>query len=179
MQIESILKKGVFIGTSLLLVLSVIPGKSSADPLPGGRLDPTIIPKYVIPLVIPPVMNNNGSADNYDISVREFKQQILPGGIWNTLNGRNDKFNATRIWSYGPEADPTPKVAPDPNSQFNYPAYTIETMSDVPVNVRWINGWLMKRGSTLIIFYGLIRPSIGRIHRWNVATVTLEPIVQV
>lgn len=47
----------------------------------------------------------------------------------------------------GPEADPTPKVAPDPNSQFNYPAYTIETMSDDPVNVRWTNA-LITRGST-------------------------------
>ena len=26
------------------------------DPVPGGNVDPTKIPKYVIPLVIPPVM---------------------------------------------------------------------------------------------------------------------------
>jgi FtsP/CotA-like multicopper oxidase with cupredoxin domain len=30
-------------------------------------------------------------------------------------------------------------IAPAPNSQFNYPAYTVETKSNVPVNVRWIN----------------------------------------
>jgi FtsP/CotA-like multicopper oxidase with cupredoxin domain len=30
-------------------------------------------------------------------------------------------------------------VAPDPNSQFNYPAYTVETLSGTPVDVRWLN----------------------------------------
>jgi FtsP/CotA-like multicopper oxidase with cupredoxin domain len=108
-------------------------------------LDPLSIPKYVIPLVIPPVMNNNGTPDSYDIAVREFAQQILPGGIWNTLNGRTDTFPGTTVWSYGPAADPTPALAPDPASQFNYPAYTFETMPTgiyglgAPVSVRWIN----------------------------------------
>ena len=31
-----------------------------AQPLPGGSLDPLSIPKYVTPLVIPPVMKNDG-----------------------------------------------------------------------------------------------------------------------
>ncbi len=34
-----------------------------ALPVPGGTLDPTTIPKYVIPLVIPPVMKDNGTAE--------------------------------------------------------------------------------------------------------------------
>jgi FtsP/CotA-like multicopper oxidase with cupredoxin domain len=102
-------------------------------------LDPMAIPKFVTPLVIPPVMRNDGVADSYDIAVRQFKQQILPGGIWNTINGRDDAFPATTVWSYGPAADPTPAVAPDPASQFNYPAYTVETRSGTPVGVRWIN----------------------------------------
>ncbi len=102
-------------------------------------LDPLTIPKYVTPLVIPPVMNNTGVADNYDIAVRRFRQQILPGGIWNTINGRNDLFPATTVWSYGPKSNPTPVIAPDPASQFNYPAYTIETISSIPVDVRWNN----------------------------------------
>ena len=110
-----------------------------AQPLPGGTLDPLSVPKYVTPLVIPPVMNNDGVADSYDIAVRQFQQQILPGGIWNTINGRSDAFDATTVWSYGPEADTVPAIAPDPGSQFNYPAYTFETLSDVPVSVRWIN----------------------------------------
>ena len=127
------------------------PTSIMATPLPGGNLDPTTITKYVIPLVIPPVMNNNGAADSYDIAVREFKQQILPGGIWNTLNGRKDKFPATTVWSYGPAADPTPDggVAPSASSQFNYPAYTVETTSDDPVNVRWINDLVDADGNFL------------------------------
>jgi hypothetical protein len=115
----------------------------------GQSLDPTAIPKYVIPLVIPPVMDNDGEPDSYDIAVREFKQQILPGGIWNLLNGRNDKYKPTTVWSYGPAADSSPNVAPDPNSQFNYPAYTIETISDLPVDVKWINDLVDKNGKYL------------------------------
>jgi FtsP/CotA-like multicopper oxidase with cupredoxin domain len=123
-------------------------------------LDPLTIPKYVTPLVIPPVMNSNvGTPDDYSIAVRQFKQQILPGGIWNTINGRSDAFPATTIWSYGPESDPIPDstalgggagIAPAPNSQFNYPAYTIETKNDgrlpdgtyannTATHIRWIN----------------------------------------
>jgi len=127
--------------------------------LPGGSLDPCEIPKYVIPLVIPPVMNNDGTgANNYDIAVRQFKQQILPGGIWNTLNGREDNFSATHVWSYGPEDDPVPDskalggaaaTAPAANSQFNYPAYTIESDSGTQVNVRWINDLVDKNGNYL------------------------------
>ena len=91
-----------------------------ANPLPGGTLDPTTIPKYVTPLVIPPVMNKVGknlSSENdpdandlskpedYKIAERQFKQQILPGGVWNTITGRSDNFPATTVWSYGPETD--------------------------------------------------------------------------
>lgn len=54
----------------------------------GGTLDPTTIPKYVTPLVIPPEMPKSASspapAADYDIAVRQFKQQILPGGVWGT-----------------------------------------------------------------------------------------------
>ena len=125
----------------------VIPG-AKADPLPGGTLNPLTIPKYITPLVIPPVMKNIGTAENYKIAVRQFKQQILPGGVWNVITGRTDAFPATTVWSYGPEADPIPDagalgipkgIAPAPNSQFNYPAYTIETTANVPLNIRWIN----------------------------------------
>jgi hypothetical protein len=52
-----------------------------AQPLPGGSLDPQSIPKYVTPLVIPPVMKNDGDPHSYDIAVRQFSQQILPGGM--------------------------------------------------------------------------------------------------
>jgi spore coat protein A, manganese oxidase len=127
-----------------------------APAFPGSTtcvLDPTSIPKYVIPLVIPPVMSDkkpsNAAQDKYEIAVRQFKQQILPGGIWNVLGLTTENFPATTVWSYGPAADPEPDasgipgipagVAPAPNSQFNYPAYTFETKSNKRVKVRWIN----------------------------------------
>ncbi|HEY0722204.1 MAG TPA: multicopper oxidase domain-containing protein [Gammaproteobacteria bacterium] len=101
-----------------------------AAALPGGTLDPTTVPKYVTPLVIPPVMkpSNTATPNNYDIAVRQFKQQILPSPL-----------PATTVWSYGPAQDPTPLLAPAANSQFNYPAYTIETTVNTTVNVNWIN----------------------------------------
>ena len=126
--------------------------------LPGGTLDPLAIPKYIAPLVIPPVMNNNGTANEYDIAVRQFKQQILPGGIWNGLENRIDKFQATTVWGYGPDTDPLPDsllvgggagTAPAANSQFNYPAFTLETQADVPVSVRWINDLVDSSGNYL------------------------------
>jgi FtsP/CotA-like multicopper oxidase with cupredoxin domain len=125
-------------------------------------LDPLTIPKYAIPLVIPPVMNTNGAANNYDIAMKQFKQQILPGGIWDNFGLRDPaaaSFPATTVWSYGPAGDPEPDssglgggvgVAPATNSQYNYPAYTIETTNGgaLPgggynknlLNIKWING---------------------------------------
>jgi FtsP/CotA-like multicopper oxidase with cupredoxin domain len=146
--------------TGALIACHVILGaaSASAQALPGGTLDPLSVPKFVTPLVIPPVMDDANTPDDYDLAVREFQQQILPGGIWNTLNGRDDDFPATPIWSYGPAADEPPDssalggapgVAPAPNSQFNYPAYTVETLTDVPVSVRWINDLVDPNGDCL------------------------------
>ena len=135
----------------VLAVLATLGSASIPAAMQDPTLDPTTIPKYVTPLVIPPVMNNDGASNSYDIAVRQFKQQILPGGIWNTLNGRDDKFPATTVWSYGPAADPLPAggVAPAADSQFNYPAYTVESLSNVPVDVRWINDLVDAKGRYL------------------------------
>ena len=141
-------------------------GSAHAQAVDGGTLDPLTIPKYVTPLVIPPVMNKTGmgvddagqAMDLYDIAVRQFKQQILPGGIWNTINGRTDAFPATTIWSYGPDGDAVPDssalggaagVAPAPNSQFNYPSYTIENIKDQTTRVNWINDLVDTDGNSL------------------------------
>jgi spore coat protein A len=133
--------------TSIGLSVAVVP-MAFGQTLPGGTLDPNTIPKYVIPLVIPPVMNHDGAPNSYDIAVRQFQQQILPGGVWNTLNGRGDAFPPTTVWSYGPAADPAPDsaglggalgVAPAPNSQFNYPSYTVENTVGTGTAVDWIN----------------------------------------
>lgn len=100
-----------------------------AAPLPGGTLDPLTIPKYVTPLVIPPVMANySGIPNKYRIAVRQFQQQILPTG-----------FGSTKVWSYGAATDPIPTVAPAAGSSFNYPAFTVETTANTPVDVRWLN----------------------------------------
>ena len=149
MRKKKSITKGLLISVGIFLTCSSTPGNSGAQPVQGETLDPSTIPKYVTPLVIPPVMNNSGTADSYDIAVRQFQQQILPGGIWDTLAGTAYGFPATTLWSYGPAADPTPVVAPDPTSQFNYPAYTLETMPTAPygagnpVKVRWINELVM------------------------------------
>jgi len=93
-------------GCTLLAANSGMMPAALAAPVPGGTLNPTTIPKYVTPLVIPPVMNStsgNGTTNNdYDIAVRQFQQQILPGGIWDALSGRNDGLPPTTVWSYGP-----------------------------------------------------------------------------
>jgi hypothetical protein len=148
-------RRSAFAGYAVLAMTSVIISDALAQPVPGGTLDPTTVPKYVQPLVIPPVMKNSGGANDYNIAVRQFQQQILPGGHWNALNGRNDPFPPTTVWSYGPAEDGLPDssafpggavgLAPATNSQFNYPAFTVEVtngpdnMSGTPVTVDWIN----------------------------------------
>jgi bilirubin oxidase len=94
-----------------------------AQPVVGGTLDPTTIPKYVTPLVVPPVMPKTGTlpphTDYYEIGARQFQQQVLPPGL-----------PQTTVWGYGSETDP---------STFHYPAFTIEAKTDRPVRVKWIN----------------------------------------
>ncbi len=138
----------------LLIIAHLMGSMAFAAPLPGGTLDPTTIPKYVIPLVIPPELPKSVTggtpAADYNIAVRQFKQQILPGGLWDQLSGRTDNLPATTVWSYGRAEDPAPNiqslfpalpggVAPAPNSSFNFPAFTVEATSGVATKVRWIN----------------------------------------
>lgn len=112
-----------------------------AVPLPGGTLNPLVVPKYVTPLVIPPEMPKSADVNvpvaDYNIAVRQFQQQILPSTL-----------PPTTVWSYGRAEDVIPAgfVAPVPltsNVSFNYPAFTIETLSQpgttTPTKIRWIN----------------------------------------
>jgi hypothetical protein len=56
--------------------------------IPGGTLDPHLIPKFRTSLLIPPVMPQAPSGlgqvpqgvDYYEIAVRQFQQQVLPPG---------------------------------------------------------------------------------------------------
>jgi FtsP/CotA-like multicopper oxidase with cupredoxin domain len=107
--------------------------------LPGGTLDPTTVPKYIEPLIIPPAMPRAPKPHNvdrpgvrvdyYEIAVRQFGQQILPPGL-----------PATTVWSYGSAHDPR---------SFNYPAFTIEATHRQPVRVKWINDLVDSRGNYL------------------------------
>jgi spore coat protein A len=102
-------------------------GRAWALPLPGGSLDPTTIPKYVTPLVIPPAMPRTRviprpggrPVSYYEIAVRQFRQQILPPAM-----------AATTVWSYGSLTS---------SGSFNYPAFTIEAKRNAPVRVKWVN----------------------------------------
>jgi len=138
-------------------------------------MDPLVarVPKYVIPLVIPPEMPRGVAPSDcvggtcpktdYNISVRQFQQQILPGGVWNALNGRSDAFAPTTVWGYGSATDPIPNgysiggkvvqrvgIAPVPATQssFNYPAFTLETTVQASTSVRWINELVAINAST-------------------------------
>jgi hypothetical protein len=56
--------------------------------IPGGSFDPGAVLKYQTPLLNPPMMPMAGTlkltggknADYYEISVRQFAEQILPAG---------------------------------------------------------------------------------------------------
>jgi FtsP/CotA-like multicopper oxidase with cupredoxin domain len=99
--------------------------------IPGGTLDPTLVSKYQTPLLIPPQMpragilvRNRQLIDYYEISMKQFKQQILPAGL-----------EATTVWGYGPAKVFSP-LAP---RIWNAPSLTIEANWDRPVRVKWIN----------------------------------------
>lgn len=85
-------------------------------------LDPTTLPKFTTPLVIPPVMQPvgmDGEKTLYEIGVRQFEQQVLP-----------DDYPMTTVWGYGRNAD---------NATFNFPAFTVEARSNEHVRVTWLN----------------------------------------
>jgi len=113
----------ILVAVLALLAAGLVAG-AQAQPLPGGTLDPTTIPKYGTPLAKPPTMPQTTPApvadiDYYEIAVRQFQQQILPAGM-----------PLTTVWGYGSRT-----MA----NTFHYPSYTIEATVDRPVRVKWIN----------------------------------------
>jgi spore coat protein A len=113
-------KKGVVLGVAILAIFALSVPSAFAQPVPGGTLDPLTIPKYQDPLVIPPVLyDDGGSPMDVEVALREITQQVLPAG-----------FPATRLWAYG---------NPDNAATFNNPAFTIEVTTGVTTNVRWRN----------------------------------------
>ena len=97
----------------------------------GLTLAPTAIPKYVTPLLIPPQMPRAGLLqsgkhwiDYYEISVKQFQQQILPAPL-----------PMTTVWGYGPAKALSPKAP----MIYNAPSLTIEANWNRPVRIKWIN----------------------------------------
>lgn len=91
------------------------------------RLDPKSIPQFVEAMVIPPVMPpvNKGEYTEYEVAVRQFKEQILPSGL-----------PKTTVWGYGKLGDPLPGEGP---STFNSPSFTFDVQKDEKVQVTWVN----------------------------------------
>jgi FtsP/CotA-like multicopper oxidase with cupredoxin domain len=108
--------------------------------VPVELLGPLDITKFATALLIPPVMPRagtqgaNGEIDYYEISMRQFEQQILPAGL-----------PKTTVWGYGAiKAD-------DPNGLLlhNAPSLTIEATWQKPVRIKWINDLVDDQGNFL------------------------------
>ena len=110
--------------------------------IPGGTLDPLSVPKYQTPMLIPPVMPTAGTIKNmmgkngdyYEISMKQFPQQVLPAGM-----------PATTLWGYG-------AVAADSKRGIllhNAPSLTIEANWNRPVRIKWINDLVDGSGNFL------------------------------
>jgi len=110
--------------------------------IPGGTLDPHSVPKYQTPLLVPPVMPTAGkvnkldgkNADYYEISMKQFPQQILPAGL-----------PATTVWGYGAVASDSKRGL----LLHNAPSLTIEAQYDRPVRIKWINDLVDANGECL------------------------------
>jgi FtsP/CotA-like multicopper oxidase with cupredoxin domain len=135
---------GLILFPMLLITFSVSSHIVYAEALPGGSLDPTTIPKYIDPLIIPPelpytsIIQESKKIPYYEIAVRQFKQKILPSTGYGKKS--NKPFPMTTVWSYGSINHP---------GTFNYPAFTIETKVDQPTRVKWINDLVDENGNFL------------------------------
>ena len=108
----------------------------------AGPLDPALIPKFQTPLLIPPVMpradtivqRGGKNVDYYEISMRQFEQQVLPPGL-----------PATTVWGYGAVAG-----RGDRSLMIHHaPSLTIEAKWNRPVRVKWINELVDASGNFL------------------------------
>ena len=127
-------------GMSLFLYQYVGGVKTVLAAIPGGTLDPVAgIPKFVTPLVIPPVMPRAGTkkmkggknGDQYEIAVRQFQQQILPAGL-----------PKTTVWGYG-------AVGRASRGDLQLPGVHDRGAGRRPVRVKWINDLVDANGNYL------------------------------
>ena len=125
-RMKSRVLAGMFMCTPLVLGMQT----AMAQPVPGGTLDPLTIPKYVTPLVIPPVLHDDGGAAmSAEVALRQIDQQVLPAG-----------FPTTPLWAYGDPVNP---------ATFNNPGFTIEVTKEIPTTVTWINDLVDANGGFL------------------------------
>jgi FtsP/CotA-like multicopper oxidase with cupredoxin domain len=120
------------VSVCLPLLLSLSISSALAVPVPGGSLDPLTIPKYVTPLVIPPVLYDDmGGTTPIEgrVALRQISQQVLPPPL-----------PPTTLWAYGNPADPT---------TFNNPAFTFDVTQNTTTTVTWINELVDASGAYL------------------------------
>jgi FtsP/CotA-like multicopper oxidase with cupredoxin domain len=94
-------------------------------------------------MLIPPVMPRAGTinqrggktVDYYEISMRQFQQQILPAGM-----------PATKVWGYGALSSANKKGLA---KVWNAPSLTIEAQWNRPVRVKWVNELVDSNGNYL------------------------------
>ena len=110
--------------------------------IPGGTLDPTVVEQFVTPMLVPPVMPSAGTIverggkniDYYEISMKQFQQQILPQGL-----------PPTTVWGYGAKSAQSNRGL----LVHNAPSLTIEAKWNRPVRVKWINELVDEDGNYL------------------------------
>ncbi len=120
-----------------------------AAPIPGGTLDPLAVPKYKTPMLIPPVMPMAGTikqkggkqVDYYEISMKQFDQQVLPG----ELHSPALFYPPTKLWGYGAVSAESKRGI----LLHNAPSLTIEAKQGRPVRVKWINDLVDGEGKAL------------------------------
>lgn len=123
------------------VLYAVLPGgtRVAVADVPGGTLPLGSVTKFQTPLLIPPVMPRAGTivakggkhVDYYEISMRQFSQQILPAGL-----------PPTTVWGYGAVAAASKRGL----LLHNAPSLTIEAKWDRPVRVKWINDLVDEHG---------------------------------
>jgi spore coat protein A len=136
------LKISAVLGASALLTTR-FRGVTKVLALPLPALDPTLVPKFQTPLLIPPVMPKAGTikqkggknADYYEISMKQITQQILPAGY----------RPQTTVWGYGAVTSASKKGL----LVHNAPSLTIEADWNRPVQVKWINQLVDTNGNYL------------------------------
>ena len=116
-------------------------GSKALAAVASPSLDPTLIPKYLTPMLVPPEMPRTGTIkqrrgpniDYYELAVRQFPQQVLPAGF----------TGPTTLWGYGNVAAQQnyggKKGGTSGPSIFNAPSLTIEAKQGQPIRIKWIN----------------------------------------